>query len=126
LLTTSIPWSEMVNVCGEVFETFAIVSVSPPSTVTVVGSKKKSFWSTVTVAAWPVPGPRIPAVTRAPIVISAITEGTQNCRAGFIPPLPFERSPLGAGQGTTSGGPVQFGLSPPAQSKSSGAGPGWL
>ena len=121
---TSIPWSEIVNVCGDVFDTFAMVSVSPPSTVTVEGSKKKSFWSTVTVAACPVPGPRIPPVTKAAIVISAITEGTHNCRAGFIRPLPVERSPIGTGQGTTSGAPVEFGPSPTAQSKSSGVGSG--
>src|SRR5437899_786819 len=89
----------MVNVCGEVFDTFAMVRVSPPSTVRVEGSKKKSFWSTMTVAAWPVPGPRIPPVTNAAIVISAITDGTQSPRAGLIPPLPFERSPFWSGPG---------------------------
>jgi hypothetical protein len=83
LLTTSIPSSEMVNVWGDVFEMLAMDSVSPMSTVTFSGSKTKSFWSTVMVAAWPVPGPRMPPATRAAIVITAIAEGTHSCRAGL-------------------------------------------
>jgi len=51
LFTTSIPSLAMVNVWGEDSETFEIVSVSPASTATFDGSKKKSFSRRVTVAA---------------------------------------------------------------------------